>query len=79
MNINPEYSNENPISATEAMDEAMGYIWETLIEPNQADLDVTDATLLAMIGAMFKDMAKDAEAYHKIQSQGFEENPNSRN
>ena len=79
MNINPEYSDENPISATQAMDEAMGYIWETLIEPNQADLDITDATLLAMIGAMFKDMAKDAEAYHKIQSQGFEENPNSRN
>lgn len=79
MNINPEYSDENPISATQAMDEAMDYIWETLIKPNEESLDLTDATLLAMIGAMFKDMAKDAEAYHKIQSQGFEENPNSRN
>ena len=79
MNINSEYSNENPPSATEAMDEAMDYIWETLIKPNEANLDIADATLLAMIGAMFKDIAKDAEAYHKIQSQGFEENPNSRN
>lgn len=79
MNINPEYSNENPPSATEAMDEAMDYIWQTLIKPNEANLDLTDATLLSMIGAMFKDIAKDAEAYHEIQSQGFEENPNSRN
>jgi hypothetical protein len=79
MNIEPEYSDENPPSATEAMDEAMDYIWQTLIKPNEANLDLTDATLLSMIGAMFKDIAKDAEAYHKIQSQGFEENPNSRN
>jgi len=79
MNINPEYSNDNPPSATQAMDEAMDYLWQTLIKPNEANLDIEDATLLAMIGAMFKDIAKDAEAYHKIQSQGFEENPNSRN
>ena len=79
MNINPEYSSNNPPSAIEVMDEAMNYIWETLIEPNQADLDEQDATLIAVIGAMFKDIAKDAEAYHKIQAQGFEENPYSRN
>lgn len=79
MNINPEYSSNNSPSAIEAMDEAMNYIWETLIEPNKADLDEQDATLIAVIGAMFKDIAKDAEAYHKIQAQGFEENPYSRN
>jgi hypothetical protein len=79
MNINPEYSNDNPPSATQAMDEAMDYLWQTLIKPNEANLDIEDATLLAMIGAMFKDIAKDAEAYHKIQFQGFEENLNSRN
>ena len=79
MNINSEYSDENPPSATEAMEEAMDYLFDTLIKPNEAKLDIGDATALAMIGAMFKDIAKDAEAYHKIQSQGFEEHPYSRN
>ena len=79
MNINPDYSEDEVPSATEAMDHAMGYLFETFIEPNESNLDQEDGVMLAIIGAMFKDMAKDAEAYHKIQSQSFEENPNSRN
>ncbi len=79
MNINPNYSEDEVPSATEAMDQAMAYLFDTFIEPNEDNLDKEDGIMLALIGTVFKDIAKDAEAYHKIQSQGFEENPNSRN
>ena len=79
MNINPEYSSNNPPSATEAMDQAMAYLFDTFIEPNQDDLKQEDGVMLALIGTVFKDIAKDAEAYHEIQAQGFEKNPHSRN
>ena len=79
MNINPDYSKNSSPSATEAMDQAMAYLFDTFIEPNQDNLNQEDGVMLALIGTVFKDIAKDAEAYHKIQAQGFEENPYSRN
>ena len=79
MNINPDYSKNSSPSATEAMDQAMAYLFDTFIEPNQDNLGEDDGIMLALIGTVFKDIAKDAEAYHKIQAQGFEENPYSRN
>lgn len=79
MNINPKFNPKEAPSAVGAMKVSMQWIWENFVEPRKHELDVDDADMLAMVGTIFLDIASDAEAYHKIQSEKFIESPYSRN
>ena len=79
MNINPEFNQEERPNAEEAMSQAMGFLYENFILPKTADLNKDDLDTLTIIGAIFKDMASKAEAYYKLQENGYEENDFSRN
>jgi hypothetical protein len=79
MNINPEFNPEKVVSAVGAMQVSMQWLWENFVEPRKHELDGNDADMLAMVGSVFLDIASDAEAYHKVQSEKFIESPYSRN
>ena len=79
MNINPEFNPQKVPSAVDAMQTSMQWIWENFVEPRKNELDGDDADMLAMVGTIFLDIASDAEAYHKIQSEKFIESPYSQN
>ena len=79
MNINPEFNPKEVPSAVGAMQVSMQWLWENFVEPRKHELDVDDADMLAMVGTMFLDIANDAEAYHKVQSEKFIESPYSQN
>lgn len=79
MNINPEFTPKEVPSAVGAMKVSMQWIWENFVEPRKHELNGEDADMLAMVGSIFLDIASDAEAYHKVQSEKFIESPYSRN
>lgn len=79
MNINPEFNQEERPNAEEAMSQAMSFLYENFILPKTADLNKDDLDTLTIIGAVFKDMARKAEAYYQLQENGYEENHFSRN
>ncbi len=79
MNINPEFNPKEAPSAVEAMKVSMQWIWENFVEPRKQELDMDDANMLAMVGSIFLDIASDAEAYHKVQSEKFIVSPYSKN
>lgn len=79
MNINPEFTPQETPSAVGAMKVSMQWIWENFVEPRKHELNGDDADMLAMVGSIFLDIASDAEAYHKAQSEKFIESPYSQN
>jgi len=79
MKINPEFNPEEVPSAVGAMQTSMQWIWENFVEPRKHELNEDDAGILAMVGSIFLDIARDAEAYHKVQSEKFIESPYSQN
>ena len=79
MNINPEFNSPERPDANMVMSEAMGYLFDKIIKPQQDNLDKDDLNQVAIIGIMFKEMAEKAEAYYQLQEQGYEKNPYSRN
>ena len=79
MNINPEYNSEEAPSAVGAMKVSMQWLWENFVEPRKHELDGDDADMLAMVGSVLLDIASDAEAYNKVQSEKFIESPYSQN
>ena len=79
MNINPEFDSPERHDANLVMSEAMGYLFEKFIKPQESDLEIDDLNQVAIIGIMFKEIAEKAEAYYQLQEQGYEKNPYSRN
>lgn len=79
MNINPEFNSPERPDANMVMSEAMGYLFDKFIKPQEGDLDIDDLNQVAIIGIMFKEIAEKAEAYYQLQEQGYEKNPYSRN
>lgn len=79
MNINSKYNPEEVPSAIKTMQVSMEWIWENFVEPRKDELDGDDGDMLAVVGAVMLNIANDAEAYRKIQSDKFVESPYSRN
>ena len=79
MNINPEFNSPERPDANMVMSEAMGYLFDKFIKPQESDLEVDALNQVAIIGIMFKEIAEKAEAYYQLQEQGYEKNPYSRN
>ena len=85
MNINPEYNeSDSDINAMTMMQKSMGILWESFIEPAEADMDEDQIAIVGLIGITFKMIAEKAYAYEKIMGEvpnedEEESNPFSRN
>ena len=85
MNINPEYNeSDSDINAMTMMQKSMGILWESFIEPAEADMDEEQIAIVGLIGITFKMIAEKAYAYEKIMGEvpnedEEESNPFSRN
>jgi len=79
MNINPEFNSPERPDANIVMSEAMGYLFDKFIKPQQDNLGKDELDQVAIIGIMLKEMAEKAEAYYQLQEQGYEKNPYSKN
>ena len=84
MNINPEYNeSDSDINAMTMMKKSMGILWESFIEPAEADMDEEQIAIVALVGMTFQIIAEKAYAYEKLMgevpSDEEEENFNSRN
>jgi hypothetical protein len=73
MNINENFSSEQPKFSDEIMSMAMNEINDMLIEPMQGKLTPEQDAILAIIGLTFKIMAEKATQLEKME-QGFQGN-----
>lgn len=79
MNINPEFNSPERPDANMVMSEAMGYLFNKFIKPQEGNLEQEELDQVAIIGIMLKEIAEKAEAYYQLQEQGYEKNPYSKN
>ena len=85
MNINPEYNeSDSDINAMTMMQKSMGILWESFIEPAEADMDEEQIAIVALVGMTFQIIAEKAYAYEKLMGEvpsdeEEESNPFSRN
>jgi len=73
MNINENFSSDQPKFSDEIMSMAMSEIHDILIEPMQGKLTPEQDSVLAIIGLTFKIMAEKATQLEKME-QGFQGN-----
>ena len=73
MNINENFSSDQPKFSDEIMSMAMSEIHDILIEPMQGKLTQEQDAVLAIIGMTFKIMAEKATQLEKME-QGFQGN-----
>jgi|TARA_Y100000289_G_scaffold6369_1_gene5750 hypothetical protein len=66
MNINPEFNSEERPNVELVVEQAMSYLFNTFIKPQEAELDEDDLASVSLIGIMFKDIAEKAEAYYQM-------------
>ena len=71
MNIEKDFSSDQPKFSDEIMTTAMGAIHDMLIEPMQGKLTQEQDAVLALIGLTFKIMAEKATQLEKME-QGFQ-------
>ena len=71
MNIEKDFSSDQPKFSDEIMTLAMGEIHDILIEPMQGKLTPDQDAVIAIIGLTFKIMAEKATALEKME-QGFQ-------
>lgn len=79
MNINPEFNSEERPNVEMVVEDAMSYLFNTFIKPQEKNLEEDDIASITLIGIMFKDIAEKAEAYYQLKEKGYENNPNSLN
>lgn len=79
MNINPEFNSEERPNVEMVVSDAMGYLFDTFIKPQEDSLKEGDIESVTLIGMMFRDIAQKAEAYYQLKEKGYEDNPNSLN
>ena len=73
MNINQDYSSDDSFeTAIDAMEHSMGWLFETLIEPKQGEIDEDQTMLLAIMGITLKEIARRADAYDQMQNNSDE-------
>jgi len=60
------------------MEHSMGFLWKTIIEPNEDQLDEDELTMLGVVGQALKIIASKAKAYEDMYEKG-QSNENSLN
>ena len=58
MNINPEFNSEERPNVELVVEQAMSYLFNTFIKPQEAELDEDDLASVSLIGIMFKTLPK---------------------
>jgi len=61
MNIKDEYIDEMP-NSIRVMEEAMNYLWENFIAPQESKITDEQADMLILIGVSLQEMAKKADS-----------------
>ena len=70
MNINHEYNeSDSDINAMTMMNKSMGILWESFIEPAEADMDEEQIAIVALVGMTFQIIAEKAYAYEKLMGE----------
>ncbi len=70
MNINAEYNeSDSDINAMTMMQKSMGILWESFIEPAEADMDEEQIAIVALVGMTFQIIAEKAYAYEKLMGE----------
>ena len=70
MNINPEYNeSDSDINAMTMMQKSMGILWDSFIEPAEADMDEEQIAIVALVGMTFQIIAEKAYAYEKLMGE----------
>ena len=79
MKINSQFiDNERP-NVVNLMDHALEHILGTYVEPNINQSDNEEKFRIAKLSLILEEIAKKAEAYYKLQEQGYEKSPYSLN
>ena len=68
MNINDKFQPESEVNAQTAMEMAMDFIYEKLIDPaeKEGSLTMDDIAMLNVIGLTFKTIAEEADSVEKV-------------
>lgn len=72
MYIKDTYEDNESITSSEAVDQAMDIIYTTLIQPVEKGLTEKQAMTIAITGSVLKSIAKKADAYDKLREHGNE-------
>ena len=79
MKINSQFiDNERP-NVVNLMDHALEHIFGTYVEPNISQSDNEEKFRIAKLSLILEEIAEKAEAYYKLQEQGYEKSPYSLN
>jgi|TARA_A200000159_G_scaffold31296_1_gene27862 hypothetical protein len=72
MYIKDTYQDNESITSSQAVDQAMDIIYATLIAPVEKDLTEKQTMTIALAGSVLKSIAKKADAYDKLREHGNE-------
>lgn len=72
MYIKDTYQDDESITSSQAVDQAMDIIYTTLIQPVEKNLTTKQAMVIAITGSVLKSVAKKADAYDKLRQHGNE-------
>jgi len=79
MKINSQFIDSKRPNVVNLMDHALSHILETYVEPNINQSDNEEKFRIAKLSIILQEIAEKAEAYYKLQEQGYEKTPYSLN
>ena len=71
MNINDDYLEDEGLNAIEVNNVCMDALYQILIDPMQDSLNDEDLSKVLSIGAVFKELARRANAYDELSNEGL--------
>ena len=79
MKINSQFIDNKRLNVIDLMDNALEHIFGTYVEPNINQSDNEEKFRIAKLSLILAEIAEKAEAYYKLQEQGYEKSPYSLN
>jgi len=79
MKINSQFIDSKRPNVINLMDNALEHILGTYVEPNINQSDNEEKFRIAKLSLILAEIAEKAEAYYKLQEQGYEKTPYSLN
>lgn len=79
MKINSQFIDRKRPNVVNLMNHALEHILERYVEPNIGQSDNEEKFRIAKLSLILHEIAEKAEAYYKLQEQGYEKNPHSLN
>jgi len=79
MKINSQFIDSKRPNVVNLMDNALEHIFGTYVEPNINQSDNEEKFRIAKLSLILAEIAEKAQAYYKLQEQGYEKSPYSLN